>query len=77
MCAHDAEHGGEPESAAGEFGREKGIENLGLDFFGNTGAVIRDFYNDRVSFLAGIQADFPLAIHRRDSIVNDVGPNLI
>ena len=59
------------------FGREEGVEDLGLDFFGNTRAVVGYFYDDPVPFPAGMQGNFPLAVHGSDGVVNNVCPDLV
>src|SRR5215471_13729113 len=66
-----------PSSGPDGLGREKWLEEMRLQIRRNAGAVIHDFNDKLIVFEAGADADFSRAVNRVDSVVDEMGPNLI
>ncbi len=76
---HDALDGVEAEAGAfsNSFGGEKGLEDMRLDFFGDAGTVVADFYDHASVFAVGADAKLAFTVHRVDGVIDEVGPDLV
>ncbi len=79
MFFHDALDGVEAEAGAfsNSFGGEKGLEDVGLNFLGDAGAVVADFNDHASVFAVGADAKLAFAVHRVDGVIDEVGPDLV
>src|SRR5579863_4738208 len=79
MFLNDAHDGVEAEAGAfaNGLGGEEGIEDARFDFRRNAWAVVADLDANGVKVAAGTDAEFALAVHGVDSVVDEIGPNLV
>src|ERR1700735_5865784 len=79
MLPDDALDGVQAEAGAfaDAFGGEKGLKDVGLDFGGNSRAVVREL--DHCATVVGEGSDAKLtgSAHRVNRVVNNVGPDLV
>ena len=59
------------------FGGEEWLEDMGLHFRRDAWPVIADLDQYPIQFARGADAQFTLAVHSVDSIVDEVGPDLV
>src|SRR5712691_6847694 len=79
MVSHDSAHRVEPEPCAFSYslGSEKRIEDMGLNFRRDTGAIVSNLHQHTIKLPRGTQPDFTLALHGFDGVIDEVGPDLI
>ena len=64
-------------AGADRLGGKKWLEQVCLDFRGNTGPIVHNFNEELIVFNAGANTDFAGAIHGVNGVVDEIGPNLV